>query len=100
VEWVTDFSKDLDSLIIRSHGTSASKLHSAATILNRQSQPGMSDTYYLSQTGTLYKETEAGLKILRDQVPLTYDFPIVSGIDSYEARRNDKGEVYFLQPGY
>ncbi len=98
-EWVVDFATRHDSLLLGSQGHVASTLRSAATVLNRVEDPGMSDIFYLSKAGKLYQETDRGLRLLRDGVPPDYDFPIVSGPESYEARRDSDGVVVFEPPG-
>lgn len=99
-EWVTDFRSQQAAILFHAKSLEASKLHSAATVLNRKERPGMSDSFLLGKSGTLYRLDESSFTRVRDQVPLDYDFPILSGYESFEARRDEKGGLYFLQPGY
>ena len=75
------------------------KIHSAACLAPKIPENSRARCFVLTQSGNLYSQSEGTLEKLRDRVPLDYDFPMIYGSQSlYEARYNEKGEVYFTDP--
>jgi hypothetical protein len=91
---VCDFDASKCSVNSEEIDISLDELSSAATFFLKHPQNPKYFTYLLTNDKNLYEYQDDMLKEIREDVDLTYDFPIVTTITSpYEVRMNEKGEI-------